>query len=86
MHQTVADLEKKQKVMMEQEANRLNPEDERAQLLANVRSDNAEVSAMEQQIKDLQSQVERVQNELKSIEDVKTQNLKELSLFQSFKS
>ena len=72
--------------MMEQEANRLNPEDERAQLLANVRSDNAEVSAMEQQIKDLQSQVERVQNELKSIEDVKTQNLKELSLFQSFKS
>ena len=71
---------------MEQEANRLNPEDERAQLLANVRSDNAEVSAMEQQIKDLQSQVERVQNELKSIEDVKTQNLKELSLFQSFKS
>ena len=72
MHQTVADLEKKQKVMMEQEANRLNPEDERAQLLANVRSDNAEVSAMEQQIKDLQSQVERVQNELKSIEDVRT--------------
>ena len=71
---------------MEQEANRLNPEDERAQLLANVRSDNAEVSAMEQQIKDLQSQVERVQNELKSIEDVKTQNLKELSLFQSLKS
>ena len=71
---------------MEQEANRLNPEDERAQLLANVRSDNAEVSAMEQQIKDLQSQVERVQNELKSIEDVKTQNLKELPLFQSFKS
>jgi septal ring factor EnvC (AmiA/AmiB activator) len=81
LHQSVADLEKKQKVMMEQEANRLNPEDERAQLLANVRSDNAEVSAMEQQIKDLQSQVERVQNELKSIEDVRTPNSKELALF-----
>jgi TolA-binding protein len=48
----------------------LDPEGERAQLVASVKSDNAEVAAMEQQIKELLSETERLQNELQEIDNV----------------
>ena len=56
--------------MVEQEANRLDPEAERMQLLAGVKSDNAEVAAMEQQIKQIQSESESLQNQLHEIDHV----------------
>jgi hypothetical protein len=56
--------------MKEQDAKRLDPEGERAQLVASVKSDNAEVAAMEQQIKELLSETERLQNELQEIDNV----------------
>ena len=66
-----AELEKQYLLMLEQESQRLDPDEERAQLLGNVRSDNAEISAMDAKIKETQIQIERIQNELKEAEDVR---------------
>lgn len=55
---------------MEQESKRLDPEEEKAQLLSRVKSDNAEVAVMEQQIKEVSFQLERLQNELKEVDNV----------------
>lgn len=67
---TLAELEVKQDSMIQQEAKRLEPEEEKAQLLARVKSDNAEVALMEQQIKEATAQLERLQNELKEVDSV----------------
>lgn len=56
--------------MKKQDEKRLDPEDERAQLVASVKSDNAEVAAMEQQIKEILSQTEKLQNELQEVDNV----------------
>ena len=56
--------------MAEQDSKRLDPEEEKAQLLARVKSDNAEVAVMEQQIKEVAIQLERLQNELKEVDNV----------------
>ena len=39
--QILGELETKHEIMLEQESKRLSPEEERAQLLANVKNDNA---------------------------------------------
>lgn len=65
---TLEDLEGKRRAMIEQESKRLDPEQERNQLLAAVRSDNIEITAMEQEIKDTQSLISRAQDRLKDIE------------------
>jgi hypothetical protein len=70
LRKTVVELEFKHEQMKEQDAKRLDPEGERAQLVASVKSDNAEVAAMEQQIKELLSETERLQNELQEIDNV----------------
>lgn len=70
LRQAQAELEAKFKLMKEQDATRLSPEDERAHLLAKVKNDNAEVAAMEQQINELSVQMERLQNELKEVDHV----------------
>ncbi|XP_046656187.1 intraflagellar transport protein 74 homolog [Daphnia pulicaria] len=69
LRKTVVELEFKHEQMKEQDAKRLDPEGERAQLVASVKSDNAEVAAMEQQIKELLSETERLQNELQEIDN-----------------
>ncbi len=56
--------------MKEQDAKRLDPEGERAQLVASVKSDNAEVAAMELQIKEIMAQTEKLQNELQEVDTV----------------
>ena len=68
--QILGELETKHEVMLEQESKRLSPEEERAQLLANVKNDNAEVAAMEQQIKETQTRIEQIISELKEIDSV----------------
>lgn len=70
LRQSLAELEAKQELMAEQDSKRLEPEEEKAQLLARVKSDNAEIGVMEQQIKDIGVQLERVQNELKEVDNV----------------
>ena len=68
--QILAELEIKHEFMLEQESKRLSPEEERAQLLASVKNDNAEVNAMEQQIKEISGSIEQINNELKEVDDV----------------
>ena len=68
--QILAELEIKHEFMLEQESKRLSPEEERAQLLASVKNDNAEVNAMEQQIKEISGRIEQINNELKEVDDV----------------
>ena len=58
--------------MLEQDSKHLDPETERNQLLAAVRKDNTEVSAIEQQIKDTSFEMEKIQNQLKDFENVNT--------------
>jgi len=70
--QILGELETKHDIMLEQESKRLSPEEERAQLLANVKNDNAEVAAMEQQIKETQTRIEQIISELKEIDSVIT--------------
>ncbi len=70
LRQSLAELEAKQELMAEQDSKRLEPEEEKAQLLARVKSDNAEIAVMEQQIKDVGAQLERVQNEQKEVDNV----------------
>ena len=70
--QILGELETKHEIMLEQESKRLSPEEERAQLLANVKNDNAEVAAMEQQIKETQTRIEQIISELKEIDSVIT--------------
>lgn len=70
MRQNLVELESKHEQMKEQDAKRLDPEGERAQLVASVKSDNAEVAAMEQQIKEILAETERLQNELQEIDNV----------------
>ena len=67
---TSAELEKKRESMLEQDHKRLDPQSEVAELLATVRSDNIEVSAIEQQIKDTAFQIESLNNQLKEIDQV----------------
>ena len=69
------DLELKHEQMKEQDAKRLDPEGERTQLLASVKSDNAEVAAMEQQIKEIMGHTEKLQIELQEIDTVCHQTL-----------
>jgi len=68
--QILGELETKHEIMLEQESTRLSPEEERAQLLANVKNDNAEVAAMEQQMKETQTRIEQIISELKEIDNV----------------
>ena len=70
LRQNLVELESKHEQMKEQDAKRLDPEGERAQLVASVKSDNAEVAAMEQQIKEILAETERLQNELQEIDNV----------------
>lgn len=70
LRQAQTELEMKYQLMKENDAKRLSPEDERAELLATVKNDNAEVAAMEQQINELGTQIERLQNELKEVDNV----------------
>ena len=70
MRQNLVELESKHEQMKEQDAKRIDPEGERAQLVASVKSDNAEVAAMEQQIKEILAETERLQNELQEIDNV----------------
>jgi septal ring factor EnvC (AmiA/AmiB activator) len=70
LRQALVELESKYEQMKEQDAKRLDPEGERAQLVASVKSDNAEMAAMEQQIKEILAETERLQNELQEIDNV----------------
>lgn len=70
LRQTLAELESKYEQMKEQDEKRLDPEGERVQLVASVKSDNAEVAAMEQQIKEILAQTEKLQNELQEVDNV----------------
>ena len=64
------ELENQLQSMLEQDSKHLDPEAERTQLVAAVRRDNTEVSAMEQQIKETSFQIEHIQNQLKEVENV----------------
>ena len=70
LRQALVDLELKHDQMKEQDAKRLDPEGERAQLVASVKSDNAEVAAMELQIKEIMAQTEKINNELQEVDNV----------------
>lgn len=70
LRQSLVQLESKYEQMNEQDAKRLDPEGERAQLVASVKSDNAEVAAMETQIKEVLAETERLQNELQEADNV----------------
>ena len=69
---TTIELESQLESMLEQDSKHLDPETERNQLLAAVRKDNTEVSAIEQQIKDTSFEMEKIQNQLKDFENVNT--------------
>ena len=64
------ELENQLESMLEQDSKLLDPEAERIQLLAAVRRDNAEVSTIEQQIKETSFQIEHIQNQLQEVENV----------------
>ena len=70
LRQALVDLELKHDQMKEQDAKWLDPEGERAQLVASVKSDNAEVAAMELQIKEIMAQTEKINNELQEVDNV----------------
>jgi len=69
---TTIELESQLESMLEQDSKHLDPETERNQLLAAVRKDNTEVSAIEQQIKETSFEMEKIQNQLKDFENVNT--------------
>ncbi len=70
LYQSVAELENKYQAMMDQDAARLNPEEERAQLLASVHSDNGDIAAIDLQMKDFQNQLGQLQSHIKDLEQV----------------
>ena len=66
----VQELEEKKNEILLENQKRGTPKEERERLLKQVKGDNADITAMERQIKDVQDEVTRVNQDLQEIEQV----------------
>lgn len=64
----ISEVEEKRDKLREEEKNRLSPEEERVQLLAKVKQDNADVAAAERQTAELKRRIAEAEQELEQLE------------------
>ncbi|XP_015520554.1 intraflagellar transport protein 74 homolog isoform X1 [Neodiprion pinetum] len=64
----ISEVEGKRDKLREEEKNRLSPEEERIQLLAKVKQDNADVAAAERQTAELKRRIAEAEHELEQLE------------------
>ncbi|XP_012258502.2 intraflagellar transport protein 74 homolog [Athalia rosae] len=64
----ISEVEGKRDRLREEEKNRLSPEEERIQLLAKVKQDNADIAAAEKQMSELKGRISEAEQELEQLE------------------
>nr|XP_018906674.1 PREDICTED: intraflagellar transport protein 74 homolog [Bemisia tabaci] len=69
LSQKLAELEERRQVLLQEERNKLSPEEEQERLLAQVKSDNAEILSIERGMSMLQDQIKFTKKQIETIND-----------------